>query len=137
MRISDWSSDVCSSDLGTICVLVKYRVPKSNHHYDEGCHCAVTPKHLLALQDAQRAIRLVRSRASEPKINPRKIGVIGFSAGGYRVAQTSNIFEPPHQQVDEIDKVSSRPDFPIDMLPGHRFREGRSLDTGIQAPNTT
>src|SRR3546814_10262635 len=106
MRISDWSSDVCSSDLGTICVLVKYRVPKSNHHYDEGCHCAVTPKHLLALQDAQRAIRLVRSRASELKINPRKIGVIGFSAGGYLVAQTSNIFDPAYQPVDEIDKVS-------------------------------
>src|SRR3546814_13419568 len=60
-------SEVCDwlTSRGTICVLVKYRVPKSNHHYDEGCHCAVTPKHLLALQDAQRAIRLVRSRASE------------------------------------------------------------------------
>src|SRR3546814_7478105 len=103
MRISDWSSDVCSSAL-----------------YDEGCHCAVTPKHLLALQDAQRAIRLVRSRASELKINPRKIGVIGFSAGGYLVAQTSNIFEPAYQPVDEIDKVSSRPDFAIAMFPGDR-----------------
>src|SRR3546814_3419475 len=101
MRISDWSSDVCSSDL----------------HYDEDCHCAVTPKHLLALQVAQRAIRLVRSRASELKINPRKIGVIGFSAGGYLVAQTSNIFEPAYEPVDEIDKVSSRPDFAIAMFP--------------------
>src|SRR3546814_1966722 len=52
-------SEVCDwlTSRGTICVLVKYRVPKSNHHYDEGCHCAVTPKHLLALQSAQRAIR--------------------------------------------------------------------------------
>src|SRR3546814_10188525 len=98
MRISDWSSDVCSSDL---------------------------------------AIRLVRSRASELKINPRKIGVIGFSAGGYLVAQTSNIFEPAYQPVDEIDKVSSRPDFAIAMFPGHLCRAGGSLDPGIKVTKMT
>ena len=48
---------------GMVCVLVKYRVPNSNHHYDEACNCSVTPKHLLALEDAHRAIRLVRARA--------------------------------------------------------------------------
>src|SRR3546814_7637143 len=106
MRISDWMSDVCSSDL-------------------------------LALQDAQRAIRLVRARASELKINPRKIGVIGFSAGGYLVAQTSNIFEPAYQPVDEIDKVSSRPDFAIAMFPGHLCRAGGSLDPGIKVTKMT
>src|SRR3546814_2682946 len=70
-EVRDWLTS-----RGTTCVLVKYHVPKSGHHYDEDCHCAETPKHLLALQVAQRAIRLVRSRASELKINPRKIGVI-------------------------------------------------------------
>jgi acetyl esterase/lipase len=131
-EVCDW---LMSS--GTTCVLVKYRVPKSNHHYDEDCDCAVTPKHLLALQDAQRAIRLVRSRASELKINPRRIGVIGFSAGGYLVAQTSNIFEPVYEPVDEIDKVSSRPDFAIAMFPGHLCRAGGSLDPGIKVTKMT
>lgn len=132
-------SEVCDwlSSRGTTCVLVKYRVPKSNHYHDEDCNCGVTPKYLLALQDAQRAIRLVRSRASELKINPRKIGVIGFSAGGYLVAQTSNIFEPAYEPVDEIDKVSSRPDFAIAMFPGHLCREAGSLDPGIKVTKMT
>lgn len=131
-EVRDWLTS-----RGTTCVLVKYHVPKSGHHYDEDCHCAVTPKHLLALQVAQRAIRLVRSRASELKINPRKIGVIGFSAGGYLVAQTSNIFEPAYEAVDEIDKVSSRPDFAIAMFPGHLCRSGGSLDPGIKVTKMT
>lgn len=132
-------SEVCDwlSSRGTTCVLVKYRVPKSNHHHDEKCNCGVTPKHLLALQDAQRAIRLVRSRAHELKINPRKIGVMGFSAGGYLVAQTSNIFEPAYKPVDEIDKVSSRPDFAIAMFPGHLCRAAGSLDPAIKVTKMT
>ncbi len=73
-------------------MLLKYRVPKGNHHWDEKCQCSITPKVPRALQDAQRTIRLVRSRAKELNINPDKIGVIAFSAGGYLVAQTSNVF---------------------------------------------
>lgn len=79
-------------------------------------------KHLHAPQDAQRAIRLVRSRAGELKIGPHKIGVIGFSAGGYVVAQTSNILEAAYEPVDETDTGSSRPDFAIAMFPGHLCR---------------
>lgn len=132
-------TEVCDwlSSKGIACVLVKYRVPKSNHHHDRDCDCGVTPKHLFALQDAQRAIRLVRSQAKELSINPRKIGVIGFSAGGYLVAQTSNIFEPAYEPVDEIDKVSSRPDFAIAMFPGHLCRAGETLDPGIKVTKAT
>lgn len=132
-------SEVCDwlTSRGTTCVLVKYRVPKSNHHHDADCDCGVTPKHLLALQDAQRAIRLVRSRAHELKIDARKIGVIGFSAGGYLVAQTSNIFEPAYEPVDEIDKISSRPDFAIAMFPGHLCRATGALDPGIKVTKMT
>lgn len=132
-------TEVCDwlSSKGTACVLVKYRVPKSNHHHDRDCDCGVTPKHLFALQDAQRAIRLVRSQAKDLSINPRKIGVIGFSAGGYLVAQTSNIFEPAYEPVDEIDKVSSRPDFAIAMFPGHLCRAGETLDPGIKVTKAT
>lgn len=122
---------------GFVCVLVKYRVPNSNHHYDEGCDCAVTPKHLLALQDAQRAIRLVRARARTLRIDPHKIGVIGFSAGGYLVAQTSNIFAPAYKPVDAVDRVSSRPDFALALYPGHLCRAGGKLDPGIHVSGRT
>jgi acetyl esterase/lipase len=122
---------------GIVCVLVKYRVPNSNHHYDAGCDCGVTPTHLLALQDAQRAIRLVRSRARSLRIDPHKIGVIGFSAGGYLVAQTSNIVESAYTPVDAIDRVSSRPDFAVALYPGHLCRSGGVLDPGIHVTART
>lgn len=125
---------------GIVCVLVKYRVPNSDHHYDEKCDCGVTPPHLTALQDAQRAIRLVRSRATSLGIDPKRIGVIGFSAGGYLVAQTSNILAPAYKPVDAIDAVSSRPDFAIALYPGHLCRNDGKLDPGLtvtgQAPPT-
>ncbi|MFD1104175.1 alpha/beta hydrolase [Sphingobium olei] len=69
-EVCDWMTSK-----GVACILVKYRVPKSNHYGDPECKCGVTPKHLLALQDAQRAIRLVRSQATGLGINPNKIGV--------------------------------------------------------------
>lgn len=122
---------------GVTCVLSKYRVPDTNHHYDETCDCAVTPKVLRALQDAQRTIRLVRARAGELDIDPGKIGVMGFSAGGYLVAQTSNIFEPAYAPVDAVDKVSSRPDFAIAAYPGHLCRAGGKLDPGLRVTRMT
>ena len=122
---------------GITCILSKYRVPNSNHHWDDSCKCAVTPKVPTALQDAQRTIRLVRSKANELHIDPSKIGVIGFSAGGYLVAQTSNIFEPAYKPVDAIDKISSRPDFSIALYPGHLCRKGSTLDPGIHVTKRT
>jgi acetyl esterase/lipase len=116
---------------GVTCVLSKYRVPDTNHHYDETCHCAVTPKVLRALQDAQRTIRMVRASAGKLGVDPHRIGVMGFSAGGYLVAQTSNIFEPAYAPVDAVDKVPSRPDFAIAAYPGHLCRAGGRLDPGL------
>jgi acetyl esterase/lipase len=125
---------------GITCVLSKYRVPKSNHYHDDDCNCAVTPKVLFALQDAQRTIKLVRARANELNVDPHKIGVLGFSAGGYLVAQTSNIFESTYKPVDSIDTLSSRPDFGVALYPGHLCRRGGTLEPGIhvtkQAPPT-
>jgi acetyl esterase/lipase len=131
-EICDWLSAK-----GMTCILSKYRVPNSNHHWDERCRCAVTPKVPLALQDAQRTIRLVRSQARALAIDPHKIGVIGFSAGGYLVAQVSNILTPAYKSVDELDRINSRPDFAIALYPGHLCRPGAKLDPGIRVTKRT
>ena len=131
-EICDWITSK-----GVTCVLSKYRVPKGNHYWDEDCHCHITPKVPRALQDAQRTIRLVRARAKELNLDPNKIGVIGFSAGGYLVAQTSNIFKPTYEPVDEADKLSSRPDFAVALYPGHLCRSGGTLDPGIHVTKQT
>ena len=132
-------SEICDwlTARGITCVLLKYRVPNGNHHWDEKCQCSVTPKVPRALQDAQRTIKLVRSRAQELNIDPNKIGVIGFSAGGYLVAQTSNIFASAYKPVDAVDKLSSRPDFAIALYPGHLCRAGAKLDPGIRVTEKT
>jgi len=122
---------------GITCILSKYRVPGSNHYHDLDCDCAVTPDVLRALQDAQRTIRLVRSRATELKIDPDKIGAMGFSAGGYLVAQTSNIFEPAYAPIDAVDTISSRPDFALSLYPGHLCRTGGVLDPGFRITRRT
>lgn len=131
-EICDWMTAK-----GITCVLLKYRVPNSAHHWDKDCHCHVTPKIPRALQDAQRTIRLVRSRATELHVDPHRIGVIGFSAGGYLVAETSNIFEPVYAAVDAADQVSSRPDFAIALYPGHICREGNTIDPGLHVTEHT
>jgi acetyl esterase/lipase len=122
---------------GITCVLLKYRVPRSNHYRDEACRCGVTPRTPRALQDAQRTVRLVRSRAAELHIDPGRIGVIGFSAGGYMVAQVSNIFAPAYASVDAVDRISSRPDFAIAVYPGHLCRGSGTLDPSLHVTART
>lgn len=122
---------------GMTCVLLKYRVPKSNHYWDKACQCHVTPTVSFALQDAQRAIRWVRASAQTLDVDPGKIGVIGFSAGGYLVAQTSNLFEPAYSPMDAIDRVSSRPDFAAALYPGHLCRSENTLDPDLHVSQQT
>lgn len=123
---------------GITCVLLKYRVPKSNHYWDNDCHCHVTPPVAWALQDAQRAIRIVRAQSKELHIDPNKIGVIGFSAGGYLVVQTSNIFESTYKRVDSADDLSSRPDFAIALYPGHLCsRSGELFEQSFEVTEQT
>lgn len=137
--ITSEGTEICNwiTAKGITCILSKYRVPGSNHHWDDGCQCSITPKVPRALQDAQRTIRLVRAQAKTLQIDPSKIGVIGFSAGGYLVAQTSNIFEPAYAPVDAIDRISSRPDFAIALYPGHLCRAGTRLDPTIHVTKRT
>jgi acetyl esterase/lipase len=122
---------------GITCILSKYRVPKSNDYYDDELKRQVTPTVPRALQDAQRTIRLVRSMATKLNVDPNKIGVMGFSAGGYLVVQTSNIFDATYKPVDAIDRVSSRPDFAIAAYPGHICRKGGVLDSSFRVTGRT
>lgn len=111
-------TEVCDwlTSKGVTCVLLKYRVPGDKQNPRSGCY----PVSKAALQDAQRALGLVRYHAAEWKIDPHKIGVLGFSAGGHLVAATSTNFKKRlYPAVDEADKVSCRPDFAVAIYPGH------------------
>lgn len=115
-------SEICEwlASIGITGILLKYRVPDSGPHWDKDCNCHKDAVRPLALEDAQRTLGLVRSHAKEWNIDPQKIGVIGFSAGGHLVADIST---HPDKRVypimDEADKVSCRPDFGIALYPGH------------------
>ncbi len=115
-------SEICEwlSSIGVTGILLKYRVPNSGPHHDKGCDCQVDPVKPLALQDAQRTLGLVRSHAKEWNIDPHKIGVMGFSAGGHLVADISTNYQKRlYPLMDEADKESCRPDFGIAFFPGH------------------
>lgn len=115
-------SEICEwlASVGVTGILLKYRVPDSGPHYDKDCHCQKDPERPIALQDAQRAVGLVRFNAAAWNIDPHKIGVMGFSAGGHLVADVStNYRKRAYPVTDEADKMSCRPDFGIAFYPGH------------------
>jgi acetyl esterase/lipase len=105
-------TEVCEwlNSIGVTGVLLKYRVPARKG----------LEKHTAALQDVQRAIGMVRHRAPEWKINPERIGVLGFSAGGHLAAAASNNFETrSYPAVDDADGTSCRPDFSVLVYPAY------------------
>ena len=110
---------------GITCVLLKYRVTDVGPYPKSGPY----PESKMALEDAQRTMGLVRLHAAEWHIDPHKIGVLGFSAGGHLVVAMSTEFErriyPP---VDAADKVSCRPDFAVAIYPGHLSRAAAEWD---------
>jgi acetyl esterase/lipase len=113
--ISEGGVDIINwlKPLGVIGVFVKYRVPKRNQDYEMYHH---------ALQDIQRATSLLRSRAAELRIDPKRIGAIGFSAGGNLVAMLSIHHRPEdrlYQAIDQADEVSCRPDFVALVAPAY------------------
>ncbi|MEW6157760.1 MAG: alpha/beta hydrolase [Verrucomicrobiota bacterium] len=114
-RILAWDlegTEVCEwlNSIGITGALLKYRVPKR-----EGLE-----KHTAAFQDAQRAMGLLRSRAREFGIDPQRIGVLGFSAGGHLAALTSHSsVERSYPKVDAADAESSRPNFAVLVYPGY------------------
>jgi len=95
---------------GVTCVLLKYRVPPA----------AGAGRYKAPLEDAQRTVGLVRYHAPEWHVNPERIGVLGFSAGGHLAATLSNNFENrTYAPVDEADRTSCRPDFSILIYPAY------------------
>ncbi len=113
-------TEVCDwlTSRGISCVLLKYRVPDSGPTMKDGHR--YYPKVQTALQDAQRTIGLLRQQAGQYGIDPHKIGVIGFSAGGHLVAAVSTHFaQRTYRPVDDADGLSSRPDFAMAIYPGH------------------
>jgi acetyl esterase/lipase len=111
-------TEVCNwlTAKGITCVLLKYRVPGENLLPKSGAY----PKSPMALEDAQRTMGLVRLHAAQWNIDPHKIGVMGFSAGGHLVAAISTNYKRRlYPAVDEADKESCRPDFGVAVYPGH------------------
>ena len=115
-------TEVCDwlNSRGITCVLLKYRVPFSGPYWDDGCKCRFKPKAPMALEDAQRTVGLVRFHAAEWHVDPHKIGVMGFSAGGHIAAAVSTHFRQRlYTAIDAAEKESCRPDFAVALYPGH------------------
>ncbi len=105
-------SEVCEwlSSIGITGILVKYRVPENPE----------LPRYAAPLEDAQRAVGIVRDHAREWHLDPEHIGVLGFSAGGHLAAVLSNNFEKrTYTPVDDSDRVSCRPAFVLLIYPAY------------------
>lgn len=127
-------TDVCDwlTPRGITCVLLKYRVPSIPFVWQ--CKCRPHNRELSvpSLEDAQRAMKLVRAHAAEWHINPHKVGVLGFSAGGYLVAEVSTNFKHRvYAPVDAADRESSRPDFALAIYPGHLATDKGTLNPNV------
>jgi acetyl esterase/lipase len=117
---------------GVTGIILKYRVPRRPDE-PQG-EPARRP-----LQDAQRAIRFVRSRAKEWGIAGDRIGIIGFSAGGHlAVATATNFDKPTYEPEDDIDRIGCRPDFAVAVYPGYlKAKDNDQLASGLRIPSGT
>ena len=118
--IASWLNSV-----GFTALVLKYRAPQNR----EG-----------ALQDLQRALSLARVRANEWNIDPKRLGVIGFSAGGNLAAKASTQFnQRTYADIDEVDRQSSRPDFVVLVYPAYLDKDGQvapDLNLKVRIPPT-
>jgi acetyl esterase/lipase len=114
------------NSVGVTGIVLKYRVPRRPDQ----------PKNkppIGPLQDAQRALSLVRSKAREWKLDPKRIGILGFSAGGHLAAETSTNFKKrAYPAIDETDKESCRPDFAVLVYPAYLVVKDKELAPEIK-----
>lgn len=132
-------TEICQwlNSQGTTCVLLKYRVPNSGPNWNMDLKRQVIPKAPTALEDAQRTIGLLRFNALKWHINPHKIGVMGFSAGGFMVADTSTHYKTrAYVPIDASDKESCRPDFAVALYPGHMLLDDEKFILNPAVPFT-
>lgn len=126
--------EVCAwlNSLGMTGIILKYRVPRRPG--EARGEPASGP-----LLDAQRAVSLVRSRASEWNLDPKRIGIIGFSAGGHLALATATGFTArTYARIDAIDDVSSRPDFAVCLYSGFlKAKESDEIPAGFSIPENT
>ena len=109
-------TEVCAwlNGIGVNCALVKYRVP----------HAGPFPAHTQDLADAQRAVRVVRQHASAWQLDPKRVGVLGFSAGGHLVAVLgAHAADAVYPAIDAADRLSARPDFTLLIYPAYLTQE--------------
>ena len=123
---------------GITCVVEKYRVPSEPYEWKTNSRPHNLQIPTRSLEDTQRAMRLIRSHAAEWRIDPHKIGVLGFSAGGYLVAQISTNYDKRlYPASDAADTVSARPDFAVAVYPGHLATERRMLNPNVPVTKQT
>jgi acetyl esterase/lipase len=104
-EVADWLNSI-----GVTGIVLKYRVPARKDQ----------PPYLAPLQDAQRAVSLVRLQAAKWGIDPGRIGILGFSAGGHLAAAASTNFDQrKYEPIDDVDAVSCRPDFAVLVYPAY------------------
>jgi len=118
--------------IGVTGIILKYRVPRR-----PGDVRGEPP--LGPLLDAQRAVSLVRSRAAEWGIDPKRIGMVGFSAGGHLALATATNFEQrKYEAIDAIDEVSCRPDFAVLCYSGYlKAKDKDEISPGLHIPANT
>ena len=127
-EVCDWLTAA-----GINCVLLKYRVPATGPY----------PKSSAALQDAQRALGLVRAHATEWGIDPKRIGVLGFSAGAHLAAALSTHYDKRlYDPIDAADQLTCRPDFAVIVYPGYlalsekNFAPNADINPTVNTPPT-
>ena len=120
------------NSIGVTGIILKYRVPRRPDE-PQG-EPARRP-----LQDAQRAVSLVRTKAREWGIDPQRIGIVGFSAGGHLAIATATSFaKRTYSPIDQIDNVNCRPDFAILVYPGYlKAKDKDELSPGLRIPTNT
>jgi acetyl esterase/lipase len=123
---------------GITCVLLKYRVPSAPYEWQCDCRPHNFALSVPSLEDAQRTMRLVRSHAAQWHIDPHKVGVLGFSAGGFLAAEIStNFARRLYAPVDAADKESARPDFAMPIYPGHLATDDDKFNANVPVSRDT
>ena len=121
-EVAEWLNSI-----GVTAVVLKYRVPTAK----------ADPKWLPPVQDAQRAISLVRARADEWQLDPQRVGLLGFSAGGNTAAMTGVSSDRRYESSDAADQASWRPDFLVLVYPAYLVDESGELRSEVTVSKET